>query len=527
MRITAKDIPGLVSAYYTEFAGGDVTFGTSGHRGSPLKGTFNEAHILAISQAVSDLRPASGPIIIGKDTHALSEPASRTALEVFAANGLHVILGREYVPTPVISHAVLGWNEIQRDHLADAVILTPSHNPPEHGGFKYNPPHGGPAPGTLTSAIQHRARELMASGLKDVKRMPFRQALNATTTKVEDLMTPYVNDLFTVVDMEVISRSGLKIGVDSMGGAAVHYWEPIAERYHLSIDWVDNVVDPAFEFMPLDHDGKVRMDCSSRHAMQRLVALGDRYDIAFGNDPDADRHGIVTRNGGLMNPNHYLAVAGKYLFEHRSDWPQGASFAKTLVSSSMIDRVARDLGRDLLEVPVGFKWFVDGLFNGTCGFAGEESAGASFLRRNGKVWTTDKDGIIMALLSAEILAVTEHDPGEHYQSLTDCYGTPIYRRIDTPATPSQKSVLAQLSPNHVTADTLAGEQITARITRAPGNDEPIGGLKVTSEHGWFAARPSGTEDMYKIYAESFLGEKHLLQIIEEARTIVGEALEVH
>ncbi len=523
-RITSEEIPLLISAYYSEVPDGRVTFGTSGHRGSSLRGTFNEAHILAISQAICELRPALGPILIGKDTHALSEPACITALEVFAANNLDILLGEGYVPTPVISHAVLRWNRTHPEHLADAVILTPSHNPPEDGGFKYNPPHGGPASSSLTTAIQERARELMAMGLRGVKRMQLKQALNRTETVVTNFMTPYVDDLSAVIDMDLIRDAGLTIGVDPMGGAAVHYWGAIADHYQISMDVINRVVDPAFGFMPLDHDGKVRMDCSSRYAMQQIVGLGDRYDIAFGNDPDVDRHGIVTRSHGLLNPNHYLAVAGKYLFEHRTDWPQEACFAKTLVSSSMIDRVALDLGRTLFEVPVGFKWFVDGLFGGTCGFAGEESAGASFLRRDGRVWTTDKDGIILALLSAEILASTGLDPGEHYQGLTERFGEPAYSRIDAPATPDQKVALAGLSPCHVTAKMLAGETITAKLTNAPGNDQPVGGLKVTTENGWFAARPSGTEDLYKIYAESFLGKTHLSEIIDEAKSIVDQAL---
>ena len=524
MRTTAKDIPRLVSAYYTESPSGAVTFGTSGHRGSSLSGSFNEAHILAVCQAVSELRPATGPLIMGKDTHALSEPACATALEVFAANDVHVILGEGYAPTPVISHAVLGWNRDRTEGLADAVIITPSHNPPEDGGFKYNPPSGGPAPGNLTALIQERARALMASGLRGVKRVSLQKAYSASTTIVKDLMTPYVTDLAAVLDMEIIKGAGVQIGVDPMGGAAVHYWEPIAEQYGLTISVVNDRVDPAFGFMPLDHDGKVRMDCSSKYAMRRLVDLKDRFDIAFGNDPDVDRHGIVAKSSGLLNPNHYLAVAGKYLFEHRSGWPKGASFAKTLVSSSMIDRIAKDLGRDLFEVPVGFKWFVEGLLDGMCGFAGEESAGASFLRRDGTVWTTDKDGIILALLSAEILARTGHDPGEHYQFLTERFGQPAYRRVDAPATPAQKTALSRLSSASVTADTLAGETVKAKLTRAPSNDAPIGGLKVITENGWFAARPSGTEDIYKIYAESFLGEFHLVQILEEAQSIVDNAL---
>ncbi len=526
MRISAEDIPRLITAYYTRTPEGEVTFGTSGHRGSSIRGTFNEAHILAISQAVSELRSSTGPIILGKDTHALSEPACVTAMEVFAANGLDVILGKGYVPTPVISHAVLEWNRKHTEHMGDAVIFTPSHNPPEDGGFKYNPPHGGPASSDLTTSIQERARTLMANGLKGVKRVSLKQARSMSSIVEKDLMTNYVNDLSSVVNMDLIQSAGLKIGVDPMGGAAVHYWEPIAECYNLSITVVNHVVDPVFAFMPLDHDGKVRMDCSSRFAMQRMVEKVEGYDIAFGNDPDVDRHGIVTKKEGLMNPNHYLAVAGKYLFEHRSEWPNHARFAKTLVSSSMIDRVAKDLGQELFEVPVGFKWFVDGLYEGTCGFAGEESAGASFLRRDGTVWTTDKDGIILGLLAAEILAATDRDPAQHYQVLTERFGAPAYIRMDSPATPAQKQTLAQLSPQHVTARTLAGETIESKLTKAPGNHERIGGLKVTTKNGWFAARPSGTEDLYKIYAESFLGEEHLAMITEEAKSIVSQALSI-
>ncbi len=524
MRIEAEDIPRLIRTYYTGIPAGEVTFGTSGHRGSSLRGTFNEPHILAIGQAVSELRSATGPIILGRDTHALSDPAHETAIEVFAANGLEVVIGEGYVPTPVISHAVLEWNRKHSEHLADAVIFTPSHNPPEDGGFKYNPPHGGPASSEFTKAIQERARSLMANGLKGVKRIPVERARNTATTVEKDLMTPYINDLSSVVDMDLIRDAGLSIGVDPMGGAAVHYWEPIAERYNLHIEVVNRAVDPAFAFMPLDHDGRVRMDCSSKFAMEHMVAKVDGYDIAFGNDPDVDRHGIVTRDGGLMNPNHYLAVAGKYLFEHRPAWSNKARLAKTLVSSSMIDRVAKDLERELFEVPVGFKWFVEGLHDGTCGFAGEESAGASFLRRDGTVWTTDKDGIVPGLLAAEILAATGLDPAQHYQALTERFGVPAYLRMDSPATPRQKETLARLSPHHVTARVLAGEPIESRLTRAPGNKQAIGGLKVTTKNGWFAARPSGTEDLYKIYAESFLGEEHLARIIEEAQSIVNEAL---
>ena len=526
MRTTAADIPRLVSAYYTEDPVGEVTFGTSGHRGSSLLGTFNESHILAVSQAICDLRLPSGPVIIGKDTHALSEPACATVLEVFAANGLPVILGEGYVPTPVISHAVLEWNRGKTEGMADAVILTPSHNPPEDGGIKYNPVHGGPASGKITGAIQNRARKLMASGLRDVKRISYRRALNAPGTVSRDLMTPYVKDLSSVIDMKAIRASGITIGADPMGGAGADCWEKVIECHRIPVAVFNDRVDPAFEFMPLDHDGKVRMDCSSSHAMKRISTFWKThcYDIAFGNDPDVDRHGIVTRDRGLMNPNHYLAVAGKYLFECRTDWPQDACFAKTIVSSSMIDRVAEGLGRTLYETPVGFKWFVDGLYNSSCGFAGEESAGASFLRRDGRVWTTDKDGIIMGLLAGEILAKTERDPAEHYQVLTERYGEPAYRRVDTPATSAQKEAMLKLSPDDVTAETLAGDQIQSKITSVPGIQESIGGLKVTTGQGWFAARPSGTEALCKIYAESFLGEEHLVQIIDEAKSIVENAL---
>ena len=527
MLVNAADIPRLVSSYYTELPRGQVTFGTSGHRGSSLRGTFNEAHIMAISQAICDLRSSSGPVFVGKDTHALSEPACRTVLEVFAANGLHVILGEGYVPTPVISHAVLEWNLVAaREDVADAVILTPSHNPPEDGGIKYNPSHGGPASGRITGAIQDRARQIMTSGLQEVRRVPYSKALNTSGIIMQDLMMPYIKDLVAVIDMEAIRTSGIKIGVDPMGGAGVNYWEKIAEYYQVSIEVSNDIIDPTYAFMPLDHDGKVRMDCSSPYAMQPIVASlkTHGYDIAFGNDPDVDRHGIVTRSNGLMNPNHYLAVAGKYLFESRSAWPRDAHFAKTVVSSSMIDRAAKGLGRTLYETPVGFKWFVDGLYEGACGFAGEESAGASFLRMDGKVWTTDKDGIIMGLLAAEILAKTELDPGEHYQLLVERYGEPVYKRIDTPATFSEREILKGLSPCDVKAQMLAGDRIETKMTEAPSLPVPIGGLKVTTKNGWFAARPSGTEDLYKIYAESFLGKEHLAQIIDEAKSIVEDTL---
>ncbi len=524
MRITQNEIIDIVQSYRTAPSTGAVTFGTSGHRGTSRTGTFNESHILAISQAICELREASGPIFIGKDTHALSQPASETALEVFAANDLEVIFADGFAPTPAVSHAVLDWNHAHKNHLADAIILTPSHNPPEDGGFKYNPPHGGPASSQFTQKIQKRARELMDNQLTGVKRISYDQAINSDSTTIKDLMMPYVQDLSSVIDMDIIRDSGVKIGVDPMGGAAIGYWEPIAQHYDVSIDVVNKDIDPTFGFMPLDHDGKVRMDCSSSDAMRHLIALRDRYDISFGNDPDADRHGIVTRSRGLLNPNHYLAVAGEYLFKHRSQWSPSVYFAKTLVSSSMIDRVADDLDRPLFEAPVGFKWFVDGLYDGRFGFAGEESAGASFLRRNGRVWTTDKDGIILGLLAAEILATTDKDPGEHYQLLTEKFGAPVYTRIDTSASSDQKNKLSRLSPDHVSATTLAGESITAKLTKALGNFESIGGLKVTTQNGWFAARPSGTENLYKIYAESFSGDDHLNQIVQEARAIVKEAL---
>jgi len=527
--ITAKDIPGLVSAYYTEPPAGEVTFGTSGHRGSSLKGTFNEAHVLAISQAICDTRIVKGPIIIGKDTHALSEPACRTAIEVFAANDIGVVIGEGYVPTPVISHAVLRWNMNYDIDEVDAVILTPSHNPPEDGGFKYNPSHGGPADSMVTGAIQERARELMASGLKGVKRMSYKKALSASGTVFKNLMIPYVEDLANVIDMDAIRGSELAIGVDPMGGAAVDYWEEILGCYHVAIAVSNPVVDPAFEFMPLDHDGKVRMDCSSANAMKNIATFWETrdYDIAFGNDPDVDRHGIVTRSSGLMNPNHYLAVAGEYLFKNRPEWPKDAQFAKTVVSSSMIDRVARRLRRKLYETPVGFKWFVNGLYDSTCAFAGEESAGASFLRMDGTTWTTDKDGIIMGLLAAEILAKTGLDPGEHYQSLIERHGEPFYKREDIPATLDQREILGDLSPYHVKVKTLAEDRIRARMVNAKGNRESIGGIKVTTQNGWFAVRPSGTEDLYKIYAESFISEEHLNYIIDDAKSIVKDIFAVY
>lgn len=527
------NIPRLVAAYYTHKPDVNdpaqrVSFGTSGHRGTSLANSFNEAHILAISQAIAEYRASEGidgPLFLGMDTHALSEAAQATALEVFAASGVTVRVQPDggYTPTPAVSHAILTYNADRKTGLADGVVITPSHNPPEDGGYKYNPPHGGPADSATTRLIQDRANELLAEGSQSIRRMPFERAMKAETTQPYNYITAYVEDLQHVIDMEAVAQAGLHIGVDPMGGAGIDYWEPIAERYGLKLDVVNPYVDPTFSFMTVDKDGKIRMDCSSPYAMASLIDLKDTFDVAFGNDPDYDRHGIVTRSAGLMNPNHYLAVAIHYLFQHRDGWPSDAAVGKTLVSSSMIDRVAKHLGRQLAEVPVGFKWFVDGLLDGSYGFGGEESAGASFLRKDGTVWTTDKDGIILDLLAAEILAKTGRDPGEHYADLEAQFGTPVYRRLDAPATPAQKAVLADLSPDDVQARTLAGEPITARLTRAPGNDAPIGGLKVVTENGWFAARPSGTEDIYKIYAESFRGADHLGQILEEAQGIVSEA----
>jgi phosphoglucomutase len=505
-----------------------VSFGTSGHRGSSLTGSFNENHILAIAQAVVEHRSEEGidgPLFLGRDTHALSGPALDTALEVFAAHEVEVILDAEggYTPTPVISHAILVHNRRGDGGRADGVIVTPSHNPPEDGGFKYNPPTGGPAGGSVTRWIQDRANQLLEEGLREVRRVPLDRARGAATTHRRDLVTPYVDDLDQVLDMEAIAGSGIRIGADPMGGAGIRHLEAIAERHGIALEVVNNVVDPSFAFMPLDQDGVVRMDCSSPWAMTGLIELKDRFDIAFGNDPDVDRHGIVTPGSGLMNPNHYLAVAVDYLFRHREGWNEAVGIGKTLVSSSMIDRVAGELGRRVVEVPVGFKWFVEGLLDGTIAFGGEESAGASFLRRDGSPWTTDKDGILLALLAAEITARTGKDPGEHYADLEARHGSPIYTRTQAPATPAQKAALKALSPEMVSAGTLAGSPITRRLTRAPGNDAPIGGLKVVSEEGWFAARPSGTEEIYKIYAESFRGDDHLAQIVEEAREVVGAA----
>ena len=527
------NVPLLVSAYYTRQPDPQnpdqlVSFGTSGHRGTSLANKFNENHILAISQAICEFRKQNGidgPLFLGMDTHALSEAALSSAIEVFAANGLEIMIqrGRGYTPTPVISHAILGYNRGRKSGLADGVVITPSHNPPEDGGFKYNGPNGGPADTSATRVIQDRANQILREGLKAVKRMPLEKALKASSTHEHDYITPYVQDLQKVVDMEAIAAAGLKIGVDPMGGAGIAYWAPIAETYRLEIEVVNPRVDPTFSFMTVDKDGKIRMDCSSPYAMAGLIRLKDQFDIAFGNDPDYDRHGIVTREGGLLNPNHYLAVAVNYLFRHRSGWRKDATVGKTLVSSSMIDRVAAAVGRKLSEVPVGFKWFVDGLVDGSYGFGGEESAGASFLRRDGSVWTTDKDGIILDLLAAELTAVTGRDPAAHYQELTGQFGAPVYERMDAPANPAQKQVLQHLSPEMVEARELGGEPISARLTHAPGNGAAIGGLKVTAENGWFAARPSGTEDIYKIYAESFKSKAHLKQIQEEAQAIVAAA----
>jgi phosphoglucomutase len=508
-----------------------VSFGTSGHRGSPLSGSFTEAHILAITQAICDYRRdrgIDGPLHMGKDTHGVSGPAQRTALEVLAANSVETTIQSDdgVTPTPVISWAILVYNRGRHEHLADGIVVTPSHNPPEDGGFKYDPPHGGPADTDVTKWVQDRANELLRGGNAGVKRLPFAAAIKAATTHPRDFMMPYVEDLRNVVDMEAIRGADLALGVDPLGGAAAAYWEAINSVYKLNIAVVNPAIDPTFSFMTVDHDGRIRMDPSSPYAMARLVGLKDRYRVAFATDPDADRHGIVTASAGLMNPNHYLAVAIRYLLTHRPDWPAHAAVGKTVVSSSMIDRVVAKLGRKLREVPVGFKWFVPGLFDGSCCFGGEESAGASFLRRDGTVWATDKDGPIMDLLAAEITARTGKDPGEHYRELEAEFGTSYYTRIDTPASPAQKASLGKLSPEAVTKSSLAGEPITGKLTRAPGNDTPFGGLKVVAASGWFAARPSGTENIYKLYAESFKGEAHLDAIVSEARDIVSSALDV-
>lgn len=528
------NVPRLISAYYSyqpdsENLAHRVAFGTSGHRGSSFNHSFNETHILAISQAICEWRSSqgtSGPLFIGMDTHALSEPALYSAVEVFAANGVEIRIqqGLGYTPTPVISHAILRYNLGQSAGLADGVVITPSHNPPGDGGFKYNPPSGGPADTQTTRWIQDRANEIITNGLKGVKRTPFEKALKAPSTRQIDYIRTYVDDLKNVVNLTAISASGLKIGVDPMGGSGVGFWQPVAETYGLNLQIVNPYIDPTFSFMTLDHDGKIRMDCSSPYAMASLVGLKDQYDIAFGNDTDFDRHGIVTRSVGLMNPNHYLATAIHYLYQNRQGWGKDVAIGKTLVSSSMIDRVAAHLGRKLCEVPVGFKWFVDGLLDGSFGFGGEESAGASFLRQDGTTWTTDKDGFILDLLAAEILAVTGRDPGEHYQTLEQQFGRAWYARKDAPTSPAEKAILGNLSPERVDAKELAGEKITAKLTRAPYNNAAIGGLKVVSENGWFAARPSGTENVYKIYAESFISADHLGQIQAEAQVIVDAAL---
>jgi phosphoglucomutase len=532
-RSLLANIPRLVAAYYAykpdvSDPAQRVAFGTSGHRGSSLKNSFNEDHILAVSQALCDYRRSKkidGPLFVGMDTHALSEPAFASALEVFAANGVTVMFqkGLRYTPTPVISHAILTYNRARKKGLADGVVITPSHNPPEDGGFKYNPPEGGPAGPETTRTIEEKANQMIAQGLKNVKRTPFEKALKAGSTHEYDYILPYVEDLKNVIDMEVIARERLRIGADPLGGAAVDFLGHITERYGLQLEVVNPVVDPTFAFMTVDHDGRIRMDCSSPYAMARLIGLKDNFDIAFGNDSDADRHGIVTKSVGLLNPNPYLSVAVDYLFQNRPGWRRDAAVGKTLVSTSMIERVASSLGRRLSEVPVGFKWFVDGLLDGSLGFAGEESAGASFLRRDGTVWTTDKDGILLNFLACEITAKTKKDPGELYREIEERFGKAFYERIDVPASTEQKAALKKLSPQHITAKDLAGDPITAKLTRAPGNDADIGGLKVVTQGGWFAARPSGTEDICKIYSESFRGEKHLKRIQEEAMAIVNAA----
>jgi phosphoglucomutase len=530
------NIPKLVTAYYTglpDFSvpAQRVAFGTSGHRGSSFENGFNEGHVLAISQAICDYRKQQGiggPLFLGIDTHALSESAFASVLEVLAANGVDVMLAEndEYTPTPVISHAILAYNRSRTTGLADGIVITPSHNPPDSGGFKYNPPNGGPADTNVTGWIEARANALLKVGLQGVKRMPFAKALRATTTHRHDYLNAYVNDLDKVLDMEAIRGANLSMGVDPLGGAGVHYWAAIAERYGLNLTVVNEAVDPTFRFMTVDWDGRIRMDPSSSYAMQSLIKLKDKFDIAFACDTDHDRHGIVTRSTGLLPPNHYLAVAIHYLFQHRPRWRKDAAVGKTVVSSQMIDRITAKLGRQLYEVPVGFKWFVDGLLDGSLGFGGEESAGASFSRLDGSVWTTDKDGIVPALLSAEMTARLGRDPGELYQALTRDLGEPVYDRVEAPATPEQKQRLAKLSPQQITSAELAGEKIQSILTKAPGNDAPIGGLKVVAQSGWFAARPSGTEDIYKIYVESFRGAEHLRRIVDEAQAMVDDALAV-
>ncbi len=528
------NVPRLVTAYYAErpdpsVPAQRVAFGTSGHRGSAFDTAFNEAHILAITQAICLYRKQqmiSGPLFLGMDTHALSEPAFASALEVLAANGVEVMIDRNrgYTPTPVISHAILRYNRNRKNALADGIVITPSHNPPTDGGFKYNPPHGGPADTHVTAWIEEKANTLLAEQLRGVARVPFKKALTSSITHAYDYIGPYVEELDEVVDMRAIRGANLKIGVDPLGGAGVHYWGPIIERYGVSIEVVNDAVDPTFRFMTLDWDGKIRMDCSSPYAMARLISLRDRFDVAFANDTDHDRHGVVTRSGGLMNPNHYLAVAISHLFSQRAGWRKDAAVGKTVVSSSIIDRVTARLGRRLVEVPVGFKWFVDGLLDGSLGFGGEESAGASFLRMNGTVWTTEKDGIILGLLAGEIMARSGKDPAELYGEISRDLGAPAYERIDVPATPAQREILNRLSSQDIDARTLAGERVLGVLTKAPGNAGPIGGVKVVTENGWFAVRPSGTENVYKVYAESFRGEEHLRRIQEQAQALIAKTL---
>ncbi|NVN43490.1 alpha-D-glucose phosphate-specific phosphoglucomutase [Asaia siamensis] len=525
------DIPALIGAYYNRkpdpaIAGQRVSFGTSGHRGSSLHTSFNENHILAISEAICRYRKdkgITGPLFIGIDSHALSDPAQRSAIEVFAAHGVEVRIdcNSRFTPTPVVSHAILTYNKGRNEGLADGVVITPSHNPPVDGGFKYNPPHGGPADTDITKVIQDQANAFLTAGLKDVHRLPYEEARKADCVRGHDFITPYVDDLGAVIDMEAIRNSTIRIGIDPLGGAALDYWPAIIARYDLKATIVSMELDPAFGFMTADWDGQIRMDCSSPYAMARLIGMGSQFDVAFATDTDADRHGIVSRPDGLMNPNHYLAVAIWYLFTQRKGWGANAKIGKTLVSSALIDRVAKKIGREVVEVPVGFKWFVDGLYDGTLGFGGEESAGASFLRRDGGVWSTDKDGLILGLLAAEITAVTGKTPTEHYHALTAELGAPFYQRIDAAANAEQKAILSKLTPEKLSMTHLAGDAVTATLTRAPGNDAAIGGLKVTTDNGWFAARPSGTEDVYKIYAESFVSEAHLKQIQQDAQTAIS------
>ncbi|PJE79398.1 Phosphoglucomutase [invertebrate metagenome] len=525
------NIPRLIADYYTitpdpENLSQRVAFGTSGHRGSASDATFNEFHILAISQAICEYRKQhhiGGPLFIGMDTHALSEPALISAIEVFSANDVELMVSknREYTPTPVISHAIVCYNR-SHSRQADGVVITPSHNPPGDGGFKYNPPHGGPAGTDITRWVEHRANDLIANNLRDIKRTPFSKAMHSHNVTEYDYMTPYVDDLDNVIDLQAIAQAKLHIGVDPLGGSGIHYWEPIADKYQLNLELANKQVDPTFSFMHLDKDGKIRMDCSSASAMAGLIAMKDRYDIAFGNDPDFDRHGIVVPHSGLMNPNHYLAVAIDYLLRHRPSWPTTTRIGKTVVTSAMIDRVAKGQNRNIEETPVGFKWFVEGLNNGTLGFGGEESAGASFLRKNGTTWTTDKDGFIMTLLAAELTAVTGKNPQQYYETLAERYGNPAYQRLEAPADSQQKKLLLSLTPEQVPSDVLAGEPILEKITQAPGSGASIGGLKVITENSWFAARPSGTEAIYKIYVESFRGEKHLNAVQNEAQALINE-----